>query len=307
MVLRSRNGQSRRRNNAAKSDNSPISAPLRQLEAAYREVDARKAEAYRRGILPEHPTVIEHGPLRVILSASPTPQSLQTYINTLAVSNVTHVVRVCEPYYSADDLTSMGFQVHDWYFRDGDAPPQSVVDQWLTLLDAEFGLRAAANAFSSSAVATSEDEDDTSEAETTASPSSSADTPKKTVAIHCAAGLGRAPVLVALALVELGLEPFEAVGWLRATRRGAINGVQLAYVQNYVRRPPPTPPTPPSKQRNRFWASLKASSRSRSLRTRRTSGDGASGNATTRRKSDSENKSVGNSPASPRSFARGGM
>lgn len=41
------------------------------------------------------------------------------------------------------------------------------------------------------------------------------DTPDACVAVHCVAGLGRAPVLVALALIELGLKYEDAVEMIR--------------------------------------------------------------------------------------------
>ena len=54
------------------------------------------------------------------------------------------------------------------------------------------------------------------------------------VAVHCVAGLGRAPLLVALALVELGkMDALEAVQYIRTHRKGSINKRQLEFLQQY--------------------------------------------------------------------------
>lgn len=46
----------------------------------------------------------------------------------------------------------------------------------------------------------------------------------------------RAPVLVAIALIEAGMEPLESVEFIRAKRRGAINQNQLKFLEIYYRR-----------------------------------------------------------------------
>ncbi|KAK9407354.1 Protein tyrosine phosphatase type IVA 1-like [Crotalus adamanteus] len=53
------------------------------------------------------------------------------------------------------------------------------------------------------------------------------------IAVHCVAGLGRAPVLIALALIECGMKYEDAVQFIRQKRRGAFNSKQLLYLEKY--------------------------------------------------------------------------
>ncbi|WAR17803.1 TP4A2-like protein [Mya arenaria] len=91
--------------------------------------------------------------------------------------------------------------VRDWQFDDGNPPPSKIVDEWFNLLKTRF----------------KED-------------------PGCCVAVHCVAGLGRAPVLVALALMECGLKYEDAVELIRTKRRGAINAKQLSFLEHYKPR-----------------------------------------------------------------------
>jgi protein tyrosine phosphatase type 4A len=51
---------------------------------------------------------------------------------------VTKLVRVCDPSYATDLLTTNNIEVHDWPYPDGDPPPQEVIDGWLGLVDETF-------------------------------------------------------------------------------------------------------------------------------------------------------------------------
>jgi protein tyrosine phosphatase type 4A len=52
--------------------------------------------------------------------------------------------------------------------------------------------------------------------------------------VHCVAGLGRAPALVAIALIELlDMQPLDAVEYIRRKRRGSFNKPQIAYLDTY--------------------------------------------------------------------------
>ena len=51
------------------------------------------------------------------------------------------------------------------------------------------------------------------------------------------AGLGRAPVMVAVILIEAGMSALDAVTFIRSRRRGALNSLQLQWlVDTYKRR-----------------------------------------------------------------------
>ena len=43
------------------------------------------------------------------------------------------------------------------------------------------------------------------------------------IGVHCVAGLGRAPLLVAIALVNKGCPPVMAIDLIRKNRKGALN------------------------------------------------------------------------------------
>jgi len=136
--------------------------------------------------------------MRFLITERPSDIGMGAYLEELKRYKVVVVVRVCEATYSPDKLVSSGIEVLDLSFPDGQAPPQQVIDAWFDLLRTRFSGN-----------------------------------PEGCVAVHCVAGLGRAPVLVALALMELGMKYEDAVELIRAKRRGAINSKQLSFLERY--------------------------------------------------------------------------
>ena len=55
-----------------------------------------------------------------------------------------------------------------------------------------------------------------------------------TLGVHCLSGIGRAPTLVAIALIELGMDNNEAMKLVRTKRSRAINVLQSRFIQSYV-------------------------------------------------------------------------
>ncbi|KAI7870328.1 protein-tyrosine phosphatase-like protein [Spinellus fusiger] len=142
-------------------------------------------------------------PIRFLILDCPTESTLGYYIEEFIQLEVATVVRCCQPTYNASRLLDQNIQVVDLPFKDGGVPPPQVVREWLSLLE------------------------HTRDKETTDS--------KPTIAVHCVAGLGRAPVLVAIALTEMGSKPLDTIEFIREKRRGAFNKPQIAYLETYKR------------------------------------------------------------------------
>jgi protein tyrosine phosphatase type 4A len=144
------------------------------------------------------PAEIEYKNMRFLITYRPTDATMDRFVEELKKHNVKDVVRVCDPTYNTARLLQEGITVMDLPFDDGTPPPDDVVSEWFNLLRSRFTTD-----------------------------------PSCCVAVHCIAGLGRAPVLVALALIELGMKYEDAVELIREKRRGAINAKQLAYLERY--------------------------------------------------------------------------
>ncbi|KAG7343965.1 dual specificity phosphatase [Nitzschia inconspicua] len=160
------------------------------------------------GSIGTKPTFLEISKMKFLIMDAPRQQNLHLYIKEMSKYAVTDVVRVCEPTYTGAELQQAGIQLHEMEYPDGHSPPQAVIEQWLQLVDKTFFSEASPNGDNANV--------------------------DKSVAVHCVAGLGRAPVMVAIAMIEFGnYDPVEAVSMIRRHRRGAINEKQLLYLEGY--------------------------------------------------------------------------
>mmetsp|Transcript_9863 Transcript_9863/g.17978 ORF Transcript_9863/g.17978 Transcript_9863/m.17978 type:complete len:201 (+) Transcript_9863:242-844(+) len=151
------------------------------------------------------PTLISSPPMRFLIMDAPRQANLHLYIKEMRKHSVTHCVRVCEPTYHGGELTSAGIDLREMAYEDGHSPSPQVIDDWLTLVNTVFFSGPVSD--------------------------------NRTIAVHCVAGLGRAPVLVAIALIEFAnMDPVEAVAFIRKQRRGAINEKQLIYLEGYKKQ-----------------------------------------------------------------------
>jgi len=165
------------------------------------------------------PAEIEFRNMRFLITDQPQDGTMDNYIKLLQDHKVSHLVCATDQLYKTEELTKSGRQrtkrqytrntnkyftgvtVSELSFTDGSAPTQEIVDKWLCLVSKEF-----------------------------------LSDPDTCIGVHCVTGLGRAPVLVATALIELGMKYEDAVEMIRKKRRGAINAKQLEFLAKYKKR-----------------------------------------------------------------------
>ena len=148
------------------------------------------------------PTFLEIEGMRFLITGMPRDFELSEFEKLYKSYNVTDVVRTCEEcHYSDDFLKSLNIEGHAFVFADGTIPPEDVVKSFIALCDSRFGPGAT--------------------------------NPKATISIHCKAGLGRAPTLVTIALIEHGMANLEAIQTVKKYRNEAFNQKQLLALTRY--------------------------------------------------------------------------
>jgi len=146
--------------------------------------------------------IIEHGKFKMIIMDTPSDANAGVYVKELKELGVTDVVRTCEPTYATERFLKEGITVHEMTFPDGAAPPDELILQWHELICQRYRSKDEAGV----------------------------------IAVHCVAGLGRAPVMAAVALMEMtGMDAMDAVEKIRERQKGAINARQLKFLQGYKR------------------------------------------------------------------------
>ena len=153
------------------------------------------------------PSLVDSGDLRFLIIDSPNEMNVEAYTQELCKYKVAHVARACECNYSAAAFEKAGIRVHELEFEDGAPPPEDILEKWLDLVAACFTKGPSKEMYLGNG---------------------------ERIAVHCVAGLGRAPMLVAVALIEYGgMDASEAVDFIRERRRGAINTKQLRWLIKY--------------------------------------------------------------------------
>jgi len=132
--------------------------------------------------------------LRFLITDSPADENVQSFIEACLKYGVTALVRVSEKTYDAKPIEAAGIKLYNLEYPDGSAPDSIVRDKWMNIVK---------------------------------------ENKNGCIAVHCVHGLGRSPVLVAMALREAGMSRQESIDFVRSRRRGSFNVRQLEFLQTY--------------------------------------------------------------------------
>nr|AIY30229.1 protein tyrosine phosphatase PRL [Entamoeba histolytica] len=147
-------------------------------------------------------SLVEYNGLKFLIFDSPTDDNVDNYISELERYNVTDVVRCCHPSYDKKKLINNKIAIHELVYQDEGCPSSRIISDFMRIVHAIFPNDQNPLGI--------------------------------TLGVHCLSGIGRAPTLVAIALIELGMENTEAMKLVRRKRSGAINVLQSRFIQSYV-------------------------------------------------------------------------
>lgn len=134
---------------------------------------------------------------KYVVTPSPDSDNICSYKNLLFNNNVTTVMRLCDKCEYEDDFLAMSnINVLHMPLNDGDVPNIETVTQWIEIISKET----------------------------------------IGIAVHCRAGLGRAPLFVCIGLIKIGgMEDIEAISLVRKHIKGSLNSKQIDFLCNTLK------------------------------------------------------------------------
>ncbi|XP_067642076.1 PRL-1 phosphatase-like [Eurosta solidaginis] len=142
--------------------------------------------------------IIEFKGMRFLIADTPHEITIRPYIEHLLRNNVKVLVGVCGVKHSLAPFHDANIEVKELRFAEGTLPDESLRRHWFRILIAN-----------------------------------KSENPDGCIAVYCNSGLGRAALLVAIALIELGMGYETAVNVIRSKRRGAITEAQFNFLKTY--------------------------------------------------------------------------
>ncbi|KAG9393260.1 protein tyrosine phosphatase type IVA 2 [Carpediemonas membranifera] len=142
-------------------------------------------------------SLIEKNKVAFLIVECPQDENTEQYLELFKQHDVQRMISIVSGY-NKQPFENAGISINDLLFDDGSAPPREILAEFMEIVHDHFK-----------------------------------GTSPGPIAIHCQSGLGRAPVLVAVALIESGISAFDACTFIRKIRRGCFNNNQIKFLYGY--------------------------------------------------------------------------
>jgi protein tyrosine phosphatase type 4A len=140
-------------------------------------------------------TFIEYKTKSFYISHSPTDDNIQLFVESLKKNHIRHVIRLCEKTYDYRIIENENINFYELEIPDGTIPSKKIIEQWNSI-NKKIG-------------------------------------DNEKILVHCIAGLGRAPLMVTISLINEYMEPIDAIKLIRKNRPGSFNSKQLEFLVDY--------------------------------------------------------------------------
>ena len=144
-----------------------------------------------------NPIAIKHNNFTYHVSSSPNPNNVEHYKDFFIKNDVFTIVRLCEKLYNAEFFMMHHMKIFELEIEDGHIPSNEIIDEWIKIIN---NLKKYN---------------------------------QQDVFIHCRSGLGRAPMMICIALIMIDdYDPYDAIKKIRSKIKGALNSTQIKFICN---------------------------------------------------------------------------
>ncbi|KAK5639211.1 hypothetical protein RI129_011703 [Pyrocoelia pectoralis] len=143
-------------------------------------------------------TAFQYNHLKLLLCRQPNCSTIKPYVEELRKYNANTIIKACESSNCEDLFDDSEIDVRNFTFQNGSFPSNGLIEIWIDFVKKYFEQF-----------------------------------PDASLGIHCVDGLGRSAVLVALALIEGGLDQHRTIELIKSKRRGAFNRYQEEKLIHY--------------------------------------------------------------------------
>ena len=140
-------------------------------------------------------TFIECKTQSFYISQSPSNENINQFITSIKKNNIKHVIRLCKSTYDFTLIENEKIKFYDIEIPDGSVPNKEIIIKWNNIIDSI--------------------------------------NKSESILVHCIAGLGRSPLMVAISLINENMDPYDVVNLIRKKNPKSFNSKQLNFLVNY--------------------------------------------------------------------------